>query len=113
MVYAEVVMSKKINIASLSDMIVGVQPMTGPAGKIFTIKHRIAKRYEIIDQTIDNLPKPPEGYLTIEVDLEISKWIEENPIHMWKFGDVPAYSPNRNRYTISSELYSWLILRWS
>lgn len=75
-------------------------------------KSRIFKKFIVIDQTVDNLPAPPKGYLTVDVTIEVSQWIEQQPLYMWKHGDVPAYSGAMDRYTISEQLYAWLALRW-
>ena len=97
-------MIRKVMPTVIAQDIVGVQPMTMP---------KYLDKVLVVDQTIDKLPAPPEGHLTVDVDWEVAKWIESQPIHMWKYGDVPAYSASRERYTISEQLYTWLTLRWS
>lgn len=97
-------MIRKMMPTLIAQEIVGVQPMTMP-------KH--LPKFMVVDQTVDKLPAPPEGHLTVDVDFEVSRWIQEQPIYMWKFGDVPAYSGARDRFTISKQLYSWMALKWS
>lgn len=93
--------------------IVNVQPMSASAAQIFNIRSTPVPKYYIVDPTIDNLPKPPQGYITIEANMEIGRWIESQPLYMWKHGDIPAYVPFNDRFIISEQLYTLLILRWS
>jgi hypothetical protein len=81
--------------------------------KVLKELRELKNRFYLVNQSVDNLPEPPKGYLTVDVDFEISKWIEEQPLYMWKHGDVPAYAANKDRYTISEELYTWLTVRWT
>ena len=99
-------MIRKIMPAVIAQDIVGVQPMTGGITPP-------RKKFILLDQTVDNLPAPPDGYVTVDVMGEVARWIEEQAIHMWKFGDVPAYSFGMERYTISEELYTMMALKWS
>ena len=103
----------KTPFEQMCEDIVSVQPMSGSAGQIFKLRHVTTPKYYLVDPTIDNLPKPPKGYLTIEANFEISRWITEQPPHMWKHGDVPAYVSVKDRFTISEQLYTLLALRWS
>lgn len=88
----------------IAQEIVGVQPMTMP---------KKLPKFMVVDQTADNLPAAPEGYLTVDVDFEVSLWIQDQPAYMWKFGEIPAYSGSRDRFTISDQLYTWMTLKWS
>lgn len=103
---------RKMMPAVIAQDIVGVQGMQGPAGQIFNIKAD-RRKFLIVDQTIDKLPSPPKGYLTVDVVGEVALWLEEQPIHLWKHGDVPAYSFGMERYTVSEELLTMLMLRFS
>ena len=98
-------MIRKIMPAVIAQEIVGVQPMTD----VFKPRPKFIR----VDQTVDKLPKPPEGYLTVDVAGEVAMWLEEQPIHMWKHGDVPAYAFGMERYTVSEQLYTWMALKWS
>ena len=93
--------------------IVGVQPMATDVAQVFSIKSKYLEKILIVDQTVDKLPAPPAGHMTVDVDWEVAQWIQKQPIHMWKFGDVPAYSSARERFTVSEQLYTWMTLRWS
>lgn len=104
---------KNSSFKQMVEAIVSVQPMTGPAGQIFNLRHIPTPNYYIVDPTIDNLSKPPQGYITIEANMEIGRWIESQPLYMWKHGDIPAYVPIRDRFIISEKLYTLLVLRWS
>ena len=50
---------------------------------------------------------------------EVWKWVEEQPIHMWKYYDVPLVdtTPIRmltgNNYLFTDEMEAWFLLRWS
>ena len=98
-------MIRKVMPGIIAQEIAGVQPMTD----IFKPRQKFIK----VDQTVDKLPAPPEGYLTVDVAGEVALWIEEQPIYMWKHGDVPAYSFGMERYTVSEQLYTWMSLRWT
>ena len=74
---------------------------------------RPRKKFIKIDQTVDKMPAAPEGYVTVDVVGEVARWIEDQAIHLWKFGDVPAYNSMMDRYTISDELYTMMALKWS
>ncbi len=52
---------------------------------------------------------------------EIGHWIESQPIHMWKFYDIP-FDQLRNvslgsllgsNYIFTDEMEAWFMLRWS
>lgn len=87
-----------------AESIVNVQQMHNPFNNTKFIK---------VNQSKDHLCNPPDGYVTIDVITDISIWIEKQPIHMWKYGDVPAYSGHMDRFTISEELYTWLVVKWT
>ena len=93
--------------------IAGIQPMLSDVAKVFGIKPKYLEKILVVDQTVDKLPAPPAGHMTVDVDLEVSQWIQQQPVYMWKFGDVPAYSGARDRYTISEKLYTWMTLKFS
>ena len=103
---------KNPSFKQMVEDIVGVQPMSASASQIFNIRHITTPKYYIVDPTIDKLPKPPRGYITIEANMEISRWIESQPLYMWRQGDVPAYIPLYDRFMISEELFTLLALKW-
>ena len=82
--------------------IVGVQPMG-----IEIPKWKSVPVYEPV----------PDGYVVIDANREISTWIEEQALYMWKHGELQTLDILRrgfyDRYIISEELLSWLTLRWS
>ena len=98
-------MVRKYMPGVIAQEIVSVQPMTD------VFKPR--PKFMLVDQPVDKLPAPPEGYLTVDVAGEVAMWIEEQAIHMWKHGDVPAYAFGMERYTVSEQLYTMMALRWS
>ena len=89
-----------------SEEIAGVQPMT-EVGKIFTIRHASVPRYQVIDPVIDGLKNPPKGYITIEVDMEIGRWIEQQPLYMWKHGEY--FNPNTIGFDAHFGLYNDIV----
>jgi hypothetical protein len=52
---------------------------------------------------------------------EINIWIQNQPVHMWKYYDIPAdyilEAPLRmvvaNNYVFTDEMEAWFTLRWS
>lgn len=94
-------MIRKVMPAIVAQDIVGVQPMSAINAE------------PIVVVEPNQPPGPPEGYLTVDVLGEVALWIEEQPIYMWKHGDIPAYAFGRERYTVSEQLYTWMRLKWS
>ena len=106
-------MIRKVMPSVLAKEIIGVQPMTGSNGQVFDMTYTVPKSFRLVDHILDGLPPPPDGYLTVDVNWEVARWLKDQPIHMWKFCDVPAYSMSMKRYTISEKLYTMMALRWS
>lgn len=55
----------------------------------------------------------PTGDRVVDVGGDISRWIQEQPIHLWKpeyARDIPVFC---DRYTIADELYTLLLLKWA
>ena len=52
---------------------------------------------------------------------EVGHWIESQPIHMWKFYDIPVESMKDvsinsligQNYLFTDEMEAWFMLRWS
>lgn len=103
---------RKLMPSVIAQDIVSVQPMTSPNGLVFDIKYEAPKSFVRVDASKDGLPLPPEGYIAVDVNWEVARWISEQPIHMWKFRDAPAYSPVMERYTISEKLYTLMAVRF-
>ena len=55
----------------------------------------------------------PDGYIHINVNREIAQWIEEQPLHQWKHGELGRLAGFYDSFIVSEELLAWLILRWS
>lgn len=104
---------RKVMPSVLANEVTGVQPMTGATGQVFDIKYEWSKPFRLVDQVLDGLPPPPDGYLTVDVNWEVARWLNNQPIDMWKLCDVPAYSMSMERYTISEKLYTMMALKWS
>jgi hypothetical protein len=83
----------------IADDIISVHPM-----------NLTLPKYQIVAES--NTPVP-SGYLKIDVRKEISDWIEQQPIHMWKLGEPGVMLGFYNRYIITEELFTWITLRWS
>lgn len=98
--------------ALMAQDIAGIQPMSYKLGDLFKIKTD-RRKFFIVDQTKDKLPGPPDGYVIVDALGEIGRWIEQQPVHMWKYGDVPAYSGAMDRWIISEQLYTLMALKWS
>ena len=55
----------------------------------------------------------PTGYRVVDVSIEISAWILQQPCYQWKPVD-DRYGPVFcDRYAVSDELYTLLVLRWA
>lgn len=56
----------------------------------------------------------PTGDRVLYVGSDISKWIEEQPAHLWKNeylkGGISSF---RDCYIIADELYTLMLLRWA
>lgn len=100
-------MVRKMMPGIIAQEIVGVQPMSG------VDQEPVRPKFRRVDQVPDGLPPPPDGYITVDVGYEVARWLNDQPIHMWKFCDVPAYSMSMERYTVSEQLYTMMALKWS
>lgn len=98
--------------ALVAQDIASVQPITSTFGGLFNTKID-RRKFFVVDQTVDKLPAPPKGYLVVDALGEVGRWIEQQPIHMWKYGDVPAYSGAMDRWIISEQLYTLMALKWT
>ena len=96
----------------IASQIVGVQPMTGPTGKIFTLKTRYPQNFKLLSiEDYDEDIHVPDNYCVVQIDPPIVRnWIEEQNISLWKPVD-DVYSGWR--YVISNGLFTILTLRWS
>lgn len=93
-------MIRKVMPKIIAQDIVGVQPMNLNPPKWTSI----TEHNEII----------PKGYVVVDVNREVSAWIEEQALCMWKHGELKTVMAGfYDRYIISEELLSWLILRWA
>jgi len=100
---------RKLMPAALAQDLVSVQPMTSATGAVFNIKHEYLPKYRQID-----VEGVPNGHYGIEVDFEVQRWIEQQPIHMWKYFDGPAdMRIDRQQFLVSEQLYNWMLMRWS
>jgi hypothetical protein len=94
----------------IASQIVGVQPMTGPAGMISTLRVRYpdALNFTLIS---DHFYLIPNDYCVVDVAPKVASWIEEQDITLWKPFDNDSYY--LERYTISNTLYTLMALRWA
>lgn len=88
---------KNLTPTLLAADILGVQPMFS------------APSYE---QASEYTEIVPDGYLVVNANREVSIWIEEQPLHMWKHGELTNSSVFYDRYIISEQLFTWLKMRW-
>lgn len=100
---------RNVDPKTVAQDIIGVQPMTGPVGSIFTLNTKYdPMKFERIQ--INGL-EIPDGYCAVQVTLVVAMWIEEQPIDQWKpINDVGGW---RYAYTISNELYTAMALKWA
>lgn len=91
---------RKILPDVIAQEIISVQPMISP----------VAPPYVILE---NHFPPAPEGHLIIEANFEISSWIQNQPIHMWKWHEDWAAPPGKDRFYISKKLYTLLSLKWT
>lgn len=95
-------MIRKVLPTTIAQDIVGVQPMMQ--------KHLT---YEILTEGWDKVC--PAGHVAISTNVEIGHWIEQQPVHMWKYIDLETqgrtYQLNTN-FFVSDQLLTWLKMRW-
>lgn len=105
-------MIRKVMPALIAQDIVGVQPMTGPTGSIFNVNPKYLK-YEVLDTSWQSTC--PFGHTAIQTNVEIAHWIEQQPVHMWKYIDLEkdgrTFALN-TYFFVSNELLTWLRMRW-
>ena len=94
-------MIRNVLPTTIAQDIVGVQPMTLPL--------RMAPPYQIAEQYTEVVP---QGYVVINANREVSQWIEQQPLHHWKHGELTNIPGFWERFIISEELFTWLKLRW-
>lgn len=101
---------RKLMLAALAQDLVSVQPMTSATGAVFNIKHEYLPKYRQID-----VSGVPNGHYGIDVGFEVQLWIEQQPIHMWKYIDGPEDMTrvDRQQFLVSEQLYNWMLIRWS
>lgn len=105
------------------DELVGVQPMTGPVGKIFTlkVKYSLPDEYYPPYRVVDETPYGHRGWVAvdIETDSELEEWITEQPRETWiKCAPVLSRSSSGaiygyTQYQMDGELFTLLMLKWS
>lgn len=55
----------------------------------------------------------PTGRRVIDVVIPIGKWIQQQPEDQWYKCQGPAISFIMDRYIVSDELYTIMVLKWS
>ena len=99
---------RKVMPSVIAEDIVGVQSMTN--GRMpFPIQ-----KWEKI-----GMDMPTNKWVFNIRSQEIRDWIEEQPIHMWKFYDINdvkleySLSSLGQNYVFTEEMEAWFTLRWS
>ena len=69
----------------------------------------IPKPYEVLP---DHFPPAPAGHLVIDANSKVSAWIQDQPIHMWKWHDDCKTTLGKHRFYISEKLYTLLAMRF-
>jgi hypothetical protein len=103
---------RKVVPGLIAQDIVGVQPMQAPVGKVFTMKSKYMT-YNVLKDGWDKTCPP--GHSAIETNVEIAHWIEQQPIHMWKYIDLQTGDKTfqlNTYFFVSNELLTWLRMRW-
>ena len=89
----------------IANEIIGVQPMTDVS--------RFIKKWEKIGMDI-----PTDTWVYNIRSHEIRDWVEEQPVHMWKFYDLTdtkldfSLSTLGQNYVFTKEMEVWFELRW-
>jgi hypothetical protein len=101
----------------IAQQIVGVQPMSVGAGSVFTMAgNKVAFKNYIMAPNQNECIQydtPECTYYAVDVRPEVSAWIIEQPIYMWKHAaETEDCSPNFDRYIISEGLLAWITLQW-
>lgn len=91
-------MIRKVMPTVIAQDIIGVQPMGLP------------KPYVVLE---NHFPPAPDGHMVIEANFEVSSWIQNQPVYMWKWHDDWAAPTGRDRFYISEKLYTLLSLKWA
>lgn len=52
------------------------------------------------------------GWRVVDVVIPIGKWIREQPSDQWAVRQDPAMSFIMDRYVVSDELYTVMVLKW-
>jgi hypothetical protein len=91
----------------IASEILGVQPMTANMINPFT------KKWEKI-----GMDMPTDKWVYNIRSQEIRTWIEEQPVHMWKYidkfnKDTAIATLIGENYTFTEEMEAWFQLRWS
>ena len=110
---------KKCTPTLIAYDIAGVQPMTGPLGKIHTLRVRYASdldwKFRLVSKneySVNETYNIPNGYLVMDVmNGRISTWLENQPIHLWKEIESPSYG--FDRYFVAEELCTLIVLKWA
>ena len=58
----------------------------------------------------------PPGHSAIMTNIHVAAWIEQQPVHMWKYIDLESKGKTYalgSHFFVSDELLTWLKLRWS
>lgn len=98
--------------AQIAQEIVGVQPMPSSVYDTFNVKPKLLT-YSVLDEGWEKTC--PAGHSAIETNVEIAHWIEQQPIHMWKYIDLETQGKTfqlNTYFFVSNELLTWLKMRW-
>ena len=102
-------MIRKILPTTIAQEIVGVQPMASSMSSVFTKQ----LTYQVLE---DGWEKTcPAGHVAIMTNVQIAHWIEQQPVHMWKYIDLEKDGREfqlNTHFFISDQLLTWLKMRW-
>ena len=94
----------------LAQNILGVQPMAD-------MINPFSKKWEKV-----GIDSPTDKWVYNVKLYEVIKWIESQPVHMWKHydipinwmrDDIPIAALTGSNYLFTDEMEAWLLLRWS
>lgn len=103
---------RETTVSTIASQLVGVQPMTAPAGQIFTMRHgRVSPLFTLAKNQDACLRYPGEHYV-VNVKPQVDAWLTDQPCDMWMNTEMTPELTGFEQYIVSAELYTLMILKW-
>jgi hypothetical protein len=99
-----IAMLRKFIPKTIAQEIAGVQPMSVQP-KFLT--------YQVLTEGWEKVC--PTGHTAIKTNIQIAAWIEQQPVHMWKYIDLESNGKTYaigSHFFVSDQLLTWLKMRW-